>query len=54
MEAILALAFGIWLISIGVLAALGRTPDTRDSRFTVGPMLDRKPRHNWLRDASLR
>lgn len=40
MELFFGLVILAWLIGMGVLAALGRTPDTRDERFAVGPMLD--------------
>jgi|KBSSwiStaDraftv2_1062776.scaffolds.fasta_scaffold06925_8 hypothetical protein len=53
METIFALAFLAWLISLGVLAALGRTPDTRDRRFTVGPLLEHTE-GTWLDRVSLR
>ncbi len=40
---LLAAAFVV-LLGIGVLAALGLTPDTRDTAWSVGRMLDSSPR----------
>jgi hypothetical protein len=41
MDMIVAIAIVVLLVTAGVLCALGRTPDTRDSRYSAGRLLDR-------------
>jgi hypothetical protein len=40
----ITLAFLILLLAVGAAVLFGRTPDSRDARFGVGPMLDGQSR----------